>query len=74
MNKNNFLKNKKFTLSFGGFSLLSGLFFLGQGSITGNTIVRNEMISNPSFIFSLIGSLLIVCSFILFYYTISQKK
>ena len=66
-------QSKTTATAFGIVAIISGLFFIGQGSITGNTIVK-ENVTNPSLSLSIVGLLLIVCSVILFYYALSIDK
>jgi len=68
-----FFQSKKIVTGIGTLAIISGLFFIGQGSITGNTIVK-ENVTNPSLSLSIVGLLLIACSIILFYYALSIDK
>ena len=71
-NPEGFFKSKPVTLAFGAVAVISGLFFIGQGSITGNAIVKSP-VQNPSLLLSIIGLLLIACSIVLFAYSAKKK-
>ena len=70
--KINFFQSTPVTAAFGTVAVIAGLFFLGQGSITGNTILKDN-IPNTSLALSIIGLLLIVCSIILLAYSVKKK-
>jgi len=70
--KINFFKSKAAAIIFGAVAVISGLFFIGQGSITGNAIVKSP-VQNPSLLLSTIGLLLIACSIVLFAYSAKKK-
>ncbi len=67
--KESFFKKKFVTFAFALISLLGGFLFLNS-NITGNVIVIRPY---PVSIVSLVGLLLILCSAILFAYSIKKK-
>jgi len=64
-------KKKQITGIISGAIFLIGFFFINQSkSVTGNVILNNRPLVEPT---SIIGLILIVCSVVLAFYTLRQK-
>ena len=68
--KKSFWKKKGVTASF-GFLALAGSFFLFDGSMTGNTIV-SENITEITKVLPIIGIALFICSVVLIVYSLKR--
>lgn len=68
------MKTKKLAQILACISLISGLFFISQGMMTGNTILTG--LANASYFsyLDIIGISLIICSVVLGIYSIKKKE
>lgn len=68
--KKSFLEDKKITMVFATISLLGGFYFLEKG-FTANVILNDKYSLNPV---SFVGSLLILCSVVLWVYSLKKRN